>query len=84
MADIITICGSTRFKEKIMLVAKELTLEGNIVLLPLVFGHSGDSITDEQKIELDNLHFNKIDMSSAVHVVMIDSYIDQSTQKVIE
>jgi len=43
MADIITICGSTRFKEKIMLVAKELTLEGNIVLLPLVFGHSGDS-----------------------------------------
>ena len=32
--EIITICGSTRFKNEILQVAEELTLQDYIVLLP--------------------------------------------------
>lgn len=40
---IITLCGSTRFKDEFMEVQKRLTLEGNIVISVGLFGHSGDS-----------------------------------------
>lgn len=40
---IITICGSTRFKDEFMEVQKRLTLEGNIVIRVGLFGHSGDN-----------------------------------------
>lgn len=40
---IVTLCGSTRFKNEFMEVQKRLTLEGNIVISVGLFGHSGDS-----------------------------------------
>ena len=39
---VITLCGSTRFKEQFMKVQKELTLQGNIVISLSIFGHSAD------------------------------------------
>ena len=39
---VITLCGSTRFKNEYMDVQKRLTLEGNIVISVGLFGHSGD------------------------------------------
>ena len=39
---VITLCGSTRFKEAFMEIQKRLTLEGNIVISVGLFGHSGD------------------------------------------
>ena len=40
---VITLCGSTRFKEQFLEAQKRLTLEGNIVISVGLFGHSGDS-----------------------------------------
>ncbi len=40
---VITLCGSTRFKDEFMEVQKRLTLEGNIVISVGLFGHSGDN-----------------------------------------
>ena len=40
---VITLCGSTRFKDAFMEAQKKLTLEGNIVISVGLFGHSGDS-----------------------------------------
>lgn len=40
---VITLCGSTRFKNEYIEVQKRLTLDGNIVLIVGLFGHSGDS-----------------------------------------
>lgn len=40
---VVTLCGSTRFKKEFMEVQKQLTLEGNIVISVGLFGHSGDS-----------------------------------------
>ena len=39
---VITLCGSTRFKDAFMEAQKKLTLEGNIVISVGLFGHSGD------------------------------------------
>lgn len=36
-------------------------------------------MTTEQKIELDNLHRMKIDMSDAIYVINKDGYIGEST-----
>lgn len=77
---IITLCGSTRFKDLFFSVAKELTLAGNIVLMPMVFHHTdNDELTEEQKIRLDNLHKLKINMSDAIYVINYGGYIDKST-----
>lgn len=40
---VITLCGSTRFKDQFMKAQKDLTLQGNIVISVGLFGHSGDS-----------------------------------------
>ena len=39
---IVTLCGSTRFKEQFLEAQKRLTLEGCIVISVGLFGHSGD------------------------------------------
>ena len=40
---VITLCGSTKFKEEYLNAQKLLTLEGNIVISVGLFGHSGDN-----------------------------------------
>lgn len=77
---IITICGSTKFKNEMFDAAKNLTLEDHIVLMPTIFEHAdNEELTTEQKIRLDNLHKMKINMSDAVFVVNVDGYIGEST-----
>lgn len=77
---IITICGSTRFKKEIEEAARNLTLQGHIVLAPCVFHHmEEEEMPTEVKIQLDNLHKQKINMSDAIFVVNVDGYIGEST-----
>ena len=77
---IITLCGSTRFKDEFLAVQKELTLQGHIVLSVGLFGHAdGVELTTEEKIRLDNLHKEKINMSDAIFVINKDGYIGEST-----
>ena len=81
---VITLCGSTRFKEDFERVNKELTLAGNIVISVGCFGHAGDVFTDEQKIMLDDIHKRKIDMADAIYVINKDGYIGDSTRSEIK
>lgn len=77
---VITICGSTRFKDEILTAARNLTLDDHIVLMPNLFEHAdNEELTQEQKIRLDNLHKMKINMSDAIFVVNKDGYIGEST-----
>lgn len=72
---VITLCGSTRFKDTFMKAAQDLTLDGHIVLMPNVFHHIDmPELTAEQKDMLDTLHKKKIDMSDCI--VIIDDEID--------
>lgn len=81
---VITLCGSTKFKEEFERANRELTLAGNIVISVGCFGHSGDVFTEEQKVMLDELHRRKIDMSDAIYVINKDNYIGSSTKAEIE
>ena len=90
---VITLCGSTRFKDAFMEAQKKLTLEGNIVISVGLFGHSGDSevwegmsedTLTETKIMLDDMHKRKIDMADEIFVINVGSYIGSSTQSEIE
>lgn len=82
---IITLCGSTRFKEDFFRVQKELTLKGYIVLSVGLFGHSGDNeVWDEGVKEmLDDMHFSKIDMADEIFVINPNGYIGSSTSREI-
>lgn len=79
--EIVTICGSTRFRAEMAEANRDLTLAGAIVLAPGVFGHSGDAMTDEQKSTLDDLHLRKIDLSDRVVVVAPGGYVGDSTSR---
>ena len=81
---VITLCGSTRFKDQFLEVQKRLTLEGNIVISVGLFGHSGDEEvwTEGTKEMLDNMHKRKIDMADAIYVINVGSYIGESMRNV--
>jgi len=84
--EVVTLCGSTKFKEDFMKVQKELTLQGKIVISVGFFGHSGDNeVWDENKKEmLDDMHKRKIDMADFIFVINKDNYIGESTRSEIE
>lgn len=90
---VITLCGSTRFKEEFLQAQKELTLKGNIVISVGLFGHSGDSEVWEKMDEgtltktkqmLDDMHKRKIDMADEIFVINVGGYIGESTKSEIE
>ena len=83
---VITLCGSTRFKDQFLEAQKRLTLEGNIVISVGLFGHSGDEEvwTEGTKEMLDDMHKRKIDMADEIYVINVGGYIGSSTSSEIE
>ena len=86
---VITLCGSTRFKDEFMEAQKRLTLEGNIVISVGLFGHSGDNEVWENMDEgtltktkemLDEMHKRKIDMADEIYVINAGGYIRSNTR----
>jgi len=82
---VITLCGSTKFKDAFMQEQKRLTLEGNIVISVGMFGHSGDQEVwaDGVKEMLDDMHKRKIDMADEIFVINVGGYIGSSTKSEI-
>lgn len=83
--NVITLCGSTRFKDEFIRVQKELTLQGNIVISVGLFGHSGDDEVwnDGVKKMLDDMHLAKIDLADEIFVINVNGYIGKSTAREI-
>jgi hypothetical protein len=83
---IITLCGSTRFKDEFLVEQKRLTLEGNIVLSVGLFGHSGDEEvwSESTKEMLDDMHLRKIDLADEIFVINPGGYIGESTRREIK
>ena len=83
---VITLCGSTKFKDDFLREQKRLSLEGNIVISVGLFGHSGDNEVWKEgtKEMLDDMHKRKIDMSDSIHVINVNGYIGSSTKSEIE
>lgn len=83
---VVTLCGSTRFKDEYLASQKRLTLEGNIVISVGLFGHSGDNEvwTEGTKAMLDDMHKRKIDMADEIFVINVGGYIGESTRSEID
>ena len=90
---VVTLCGSTRFKDEFMQAQKELSLQGNIVISVGLFSHSGDSEVWENMDEgtltktkemLDDMHKRKIDMADEIFVINVGGYIGESTKSEIK
>ena len=84
--EVVTLCGSTRFKEEFIKAQKDLTLQGKIVISVGLFGHAGDNeVWDENTKEmLDDMHKRKIDMADYIFVINKNNYIGESTRSEIE
>jgi hypothetical protein len=67
---VITLCGSSRFREQHEQAQRDLTLKGYIVIPMGLYGHlEGLDMDGSIKKMLDQLHFRKIDISDAIFVV---------------
>ena len=82
---VVTLCGSTCFKEQFMETQKRLTLDGCIVISVGLFGHSGDDDVWKPGVKemLDDMHLRKIDMADEIFVINVGGYIGESTKREI-
>lgn len=78
--EIVCICGSIRFVNEMRVANRDLTFAGLIVLAP---GESDESIDDDKKKLLDDLHLQKIDLADRVLIVNPGGYIGESTRREI-
>ena len=83
--NVITLCGSIKFKTEFMKVQEKLTLEGNIVFTPNFLNNiKKEEINEKTKKMLDEMHRQKIDMSNEIYVINVGGYIGDSTKNEIE
>jgi len=85
---VITLCGSTRFKDEFFQEQERLTLAGHIVISVGLFGwdkgRPEDALGETVKQMLDTLHFRKIDISDGIHVINKGGYVGESTAREID
>lgn len=82
MNKIVTICGSMKYKDKMMEVAKELEIKNKYVVIQCIYSNA--RFNEEEQQILADLHYNKIEISDVIYVVNVDGYIGNSTAKEIE
>lgn len=79
MPKIITIISPLKFKEEMMKKYVELSVEGNIVLLPVDLEDNDDYDDEYREDELMELHKKKIDMSHEVFVINVGGYMGRGS-----
>lgn len=87
---VVCLCGSTRFYAQFQQSNFEETMAGRIVLSVGFYPHGGFEsralhgqdigVTPEQKVALDILHKQKIDLADEVLVLNVNDYIGDSTK----
>ncbi len=83
--EVVTLCGSTRFKEDFQKAQESLTLAGKLVISLGFFEHAeGKTISPETEALLAEIHRQRIDMSDSIFVINRDDYIGKSTASEIE
>ena len=82
---VITLCGSTKFKDEFIAIQEVLTKAGCVVLSVGIFSHSNNlPISQEQEELLREIHLQKIDMADEVFVINKNGYIGENTKHEIE
>ena len=82
---IITLCGSSRFKEDFLKQQEKLTLMGNIVLGPGIFPSADNKkLNISEEILLDDIQKQKIYMADEILIINKNGYIGESTKNQIK
>lgn len=82
---IVTICGSSKFKDEILTAYEDLTMRNYIVLMNAIFQDGADiNVLKSEMKQLNDLHMEKITISDAIFVVNKDGVIDDETKLQIE
>ena len=88
---IVCLCGSTRFYREFQKANYDETMAGRIVLSVGFFMHSAQDAhgeqwgcTPEQKVALDVLHKQKIDLADEVLILNVGGYVGESTRSELE
>lgn len=81
--EVITICGSMKFKNDMLILAEELAIKGYCVLTP-VFKIKERSITKDQLQKMREAHFKRIELSDSILVMNVDGYIGESIKLEIQ
>jgi hypothetical protein len=83
--EIITLCGSSKFKDEYETINHLLTRRGKIVISVSYYGHADNiNFTETVKNNLDAIHKDKILLSDAIFVINKNGYIGESTKSEIE
>lgn len=72
-----TICGSLRYWDMMLDVARSQTSSGVIILAPFVADYAYGKSPDDRKRMLDEMHYAKIDMSECI--IVVGEHIGEST-----
>lgn len=83
---IVTMIGSSRFREEHQRESKRLTLEGNLVIPLILYRDTDaeDAFKPNNAITLKNICDQKIELCDIVFVVNPNGYIGPRTQETIE
>lgn len=83
---VVTLCGSTKYKDDYESVAKELELKENIIVLRTsVFSHhDGIELTKEEEERCVEKFKELMRHSDEVHAVVVNDYIGNHTRTDIE
>lgn len=82
--NVITLCGSLKFKKEMMKIAEKMALEGYCILTPVYPVLENIKRTEGQLMKLKEAHFKRIEFSDAILVVNVDNYIGNSTNLEID
>ena len=82
---VITLCGSSRFKDEFTKQAQILSLEGYIVLSPIFFDDELKTKLERGKLDMLKLmHYKRIELADEILVINKYGYIGDSTKKEID
>ena len=81
---IVTLCGSLKFENEMMIIAEKMALEGYCILTPVYPVLENVERTEEQLMKFKEEHFKRIELSDAILVVNVNNYIGNSTNLEIE
>lgn len=81
---VVTICGSMKFKNKMMEIAEDLELNKEYAVIQCIYGNKNNNYNYLDREKLRKIHFKKIDISDAIYVVNVNGYIGDGTKKELE
>lgn len=81
---VITICGSMKFQDKMIEVARDLEINDGYCVIQFIYDLDKQNITKEQMKKVVDAHWKKIDISDAIFVVNVGGYIGSSCKQEIQ